>query len=164
MAINIDVLEITIKELQRKYDKICHDFDGVRVKILTLIGGGLVFLSFLYAGDNNGGMGDIFFPSKLDSQIFYAIGLGSFLGALCVLFWAMRSTTWALPIDQKELAKLEERYNSKGKFLVFLLEEYNEAYAFCKQQHLKKVALLDIGTNMLFIGAIILLVLRYFGS
>jgi hypothetical protein len=164
MSIRDNVLELTLQELQKKYNKICQDYDSARIKILTLFGGGLVFLSFLYSGKDASGRADIFFPPNMDGRIFYIIGLALFLGALCIFFWAIRPSMWAMPTEASEIARLEERYNTRNKFLIYLKDEYTEAIEFCMKQHEHKVKLLDIGTTMLFIGAIILLVLKYFGG
>lgn len=164
MAIDKEILEVTIEELRRRYDKICQDYDTARIKILTLFGGGLAFLSFLYSGKTQEGRADIFFPTNLDERIFYIIGLGLFLAAICIFFWAIRPSDWALPLSVSEVSKLEEHYNTKDKILEYVKDEYLTATNFCMNQLAIKVKLLDTGANMLFIGAIILLVLKYFGG
>src|SRR5262245_21371082 len=124
MAARDEVLELAVGELRRKYDKICTDYDNARVKILTLMGGGLVFLSFIYAPRGGQPRSDLFFPHNLDSQIFYVIGLVLTLGALGLFFKAFTPTNWALPAEAKEMKRLG-KFKSKADFLTFLVDEYN---------------------------------------
>jgi hypothetical protein len=159
-----EITEVAIHELRRRYDKIGHDYDTTRIKLLTLFGGTLAFLSFLYSGRTKQGKADIFFPPNLDERILYFIGLGLVLGALFILFWSIKPSDWALPLDAKVLSRLEDNYTNKSKFLAYVNEEYLDTISFCMGMLAKKIQLLGVSINMLFMGAIILLVLKYFGG
>ncbi len=159
-----EILIIAIEELRRRYDKISHDYDTTRIKLITLLGGGLAFLSFMYSGKTPQGKADIFFPPALADRIFYFIGLGLVLVAMGVLFWAILPRDWSLPLDAKRLNNLDDHYTSKNKFLLYVKNEYLESLAFCMRQLAKLVRMLNASLVMLFIGAIILLVLKYFGG
>lgn len=128
-----------------------------------LWGGSLAFLAFLYS-DKKNGKADIFFPPTLADQIFYFIGLGLTLGALCILFWSIRPSDWSLPLDADRLDDLDEHFDSEDKFSVYVKNEYLDVTSFCMKKLAEKVLMLNISINMLFIGAIILLVLKYFGG
>ena len=162
---DMQVLQLAVDELRRRYDKICKDYDTARIKLLTLFGGGLAFLAFLYSDkvkDTN--TRDIFFPPTLADQIFYFIGLVLVIGALCILFWSIRPSDWALPLSADRLNKLQADFPTRKAFLSYIKDEYMEANSFCMKMLDRKVKNLAVSINMLFIGAIILLVLKYFGG
>jgi hypothetical protein len=62
--VQIQTLSIALEEQRRVYDWISDNYEQVRVKILTILGGGLAALTFLYAS------GQLFIPPQVYGRIF----------------------------------------------------------------------------------------------
>lgn len=153
-----ELLETAIEELRRTYDELSKDYDQVRIKILTFLGGGLALLSFLYAA------GDLFIPIELYGRIFYFTGLALTISALVILFYSLKPVQWLIPVDFKEIEKFEARKTKKDDYLVHLKEEYVTTLRKNMGKYQFKQNLLNISSNQLIIGAIILLVLKFFNG
>lgn len=151
-----DVIELAIDELRRIYDSLNHNYDQVKIKILTFLGGGFALLSFLYAG------GDLFIPNEPHGRIFYFAGLALILTAMVILFYALRPCTWYFPTEFKDLRKLD--YKDKNSFLLYVKEEYLDSLIRNGESYELKQRLLNTATYQLIIGAIILVVLNQFGG
>lgn len=158
MSTSEDLLCLGLDELRRYYDKISNDYDRVRTKVLTLFGGALVLLSFLYAG------GDLFIPEAVYGKIFYVVGLAALVVGVIILAWATRPGIWAIPGELKEASRLTSRYKDKEEYLEYLRLEYIEGITFCKAKLAAKVQMLDLGGTLVFFGGIMLLIIKYFGG
>lgn len=153
-----DVLELSVKELRRLYDKLCRDFDRARNKALALLGASFAFLSFLYSG------GNLFIPPQTYGRIFYAIGIAGMLFALFYLISAFRPNQWPVPTEFKEHRNLAERYKNKNEFLNYVKNEYLATFDEALPLHEKKVNQISASINSLLIGVTILLLIKYFGG
>lgn len=148
----IQLLKLSIKELRRMYDKVWEIYSNVRIKIITFTGGGLAFLSYLY------GDGESFFPKEPYGRALYLIGLALFIWALSILLLATQPVRVRLPTESKK----HKNHNNYLKFLEYVRKEYVEAIginlSYSEEKHKKS----DLGASLLLIGAILLLVIKYF--
>jgi|GEM_PF-1498339 len=151
-----DILEVTIDELRRTLDWLNTAYDTVKNKTLTFMGGGLALLVFLYTG------GDIFFPNEIYGQIFYAIGLALVIGALVMLFFSLLPRVWEFSIDSKDLDDMN--FVDKNHYLQYVKGNYMTAYRCNLKTYQKNHRVLNLSFFPLIIGAIILVVLKIFGT
>jgi Ca2+/Na+ antiporter len=159
-----NLLEVAVDELRRAYDELDKDYDQVRVKALTFLGGGLALLTFLYSGKTHSGKVDLFIPHQVYGMVFYFGGLVFVLFAIALLFYTLKPVYFREPTENEEIEKLDERHRTKNSYLVFLKEEYSKCLEHNGDQYSQKQKLLNIAFFLLVTGAIILLVLKQFGG
>ena len=169
MAASKEVLRIAIEEQRRFHDELTSSFRGLRLKILTFIGGILALLAFLYANPPAPTNGHtklttqqrLFIPHALYGQIFYVMGFGLLIFALAKLIHGARpNSLWYVPFETDDYESLNE--NDETKYLVSLKDEYVKCMKANKEEHATKSNALRDAFYPLLIGAIMLIVLRYF--
>lgn len=151
-----EILEVTIDELRRTLDWLNAAYDTVKTKTLTFMGGGLALLTFLYAN------GDIFFPHETYGRIFYIIGFASVIGALIMLFFSMLPRIWEFSIDSNDLEDMN--FEDKNHYLQYVKSNYMRAYKRNAKTYGKNHKVLNLSFFPLVLGAIILIVLKIFGT
>lgn len=150
------ILLLTIEELRRTLDWLSDAYDKVNTKILTFLGGGLAALTFLYAS------GDLFFPAEFYGQIFYVIGLVGMVSGIVMLFISLWPRVWEFTIDSEDLNDMN--FNDYTHYLQYVKQNYMKAYKSNSNCYQKKHRLLHRAFIPLVIGAIILVVLKIFGT
>lgn len=167
MPASKEVLKVAVDEQRRFHDELTDSFKGLRTKILTFIGATLALLTFLYAGaskDNGAALSTqerLFIPHELYGLIFYFAGLACLLYALAKLVHGAKpDATWSVPLEQDDYIGLNEK--DEVVFLTKLKDEYVKTTSSNLKVHSKKSAALKDSFYPLLIGAILLVVLRYF--
>ncbi len=154
--ISDETLGVTIEELRRTMDWLSSAYDTVKTKTLTYIGAGLALLTFLYAN------GDIFFPSETYGRIFYIIGFALIVSALVMLFVSMLPRSWEFSIDSDDLDDMN--FVDTNHYLQYVKNNYMNAYRRNRRTYQKNHRILALSFFPLIIGAIILIVLKIFGT
>jgi len=155
--IQIDVLEIAIAEQRRVSDWISTNYEQVRVKILTFLGGGLGALTFLYSN------GDLFIPGQVYGKIFYFAGLGMVIASLTILITSLRPRRWEFTIEDKELLRIH-KVESKLEYLKYVRDKYMECYTINISAYEYKQKLFNISLYPLIFGVIILVIIKLFNK
>lgn len=160
------ILEFSIEEQRRFHDELTSSYRSLQLKIISFIGAALALLAFLYSGatDTSAPTAErLFIPAELYGVIFYFIGLGSLLFALAKLIHGARPNgVWTVPLDLEQLEKLELNERSETQYLTYYKDEYVKATRANLKQHAKKHEAIRDSFYPLLIGAIVLIVLRYF--
>lgn len=151
-----EVLFLAIEEIRRTNDWLTHAYDTVKSRSLTLIGGALGLLVFLYA--SNG----IFFPKEVYGQILYIIGLGLMIFALGLLFLATVGRHWEFSLESRDLEKMD--FKDYDHFLAYVKERSLYAYRCNKSAYDKAQMLSAMALKPLLAGAIILIVMKIFAK
>lgn len=149
-----EVLEVAIEELRHTNQWLSEAFQRVKNKSLTLIGGALATLTFLYSS------GDIFFPGEVYGRIFYFIGLGALLIGLGLLCLTLLPQRWEFSTENKELAKLEQK--NIVKYLEYVKDRHLDSYRSNMRTYEHTQVLVMRGFHALILGAIILVILKIF--
>lgn len=151
-----DVLLITIDELQRTMDWLDASYRNTKTKTLTFMGGGFALMTFLYAS------GDLFFPPELYGRIIYVVGLALIIAALVILFLSMLPRRWEFTTDYKDLCEMN--FEDKNHYLQYVKDNYMAAYKNNMYTYDRNNKLLTSSFYPLVIGAILLVVLKIFGT
>jgi len=151
-----DSEELSIEELRRKYDKICSDYNSLRTRVLAFLGGVLALITFLFGGSK-----DFPPPDQLYGKIFYFTAIGLLIVTFIILFRCASSILWASPVERKEIASLKKRYRTNRDFLEYVRNEYLEALDDCISKQNARALDFDIAIKCLFIGGIILMVIKF---
>lgn len=150
------VLELTIEEQRRVYDWISKGYDQLRLKLLTILGGGLGALTFLYSS------GELFIPTTdVSGKIFYFFGLAMTLGAVGVLIVALKPLDWEFPTENKDIAELD-KFETRYDYLVYIKDRYQICYEINISAYNYKQKLFNYALYPLIFGIIILVVLKLF--
>jgi len=158
---SIEVLRIAIDEQRREHDELTSAFERLRFKILTLLGGGLALLTFLYSNPNP--KNPLFLPSELYGKIFYFAGLVLIVGALSALLHATRpSGVWEVAPEADKLKRLSE--DDQAKYLAYVSKRYLVCYKNNCKEYSTKHKFLNMSFYPLVFGAIILIVIKLFGG
>lgn len=152
-----EMLKVTIEELRRTNDWLSEAYDKVKVKTFTFLGGGLGLLVFLYSPD-----GDIFFPIETYGRIFYVIGFASLVSSLVMLFFSLLPRMWIFSIDRDEI--VEMNFTDDNHYLQYVKSNQLKAYEANSKTYAKNHRVLALSFYPLIIGAIILIVLKTFGT
>jgi hypothetical protein len=163
-----EVLEIAVTEQRRFHDELTSSYRSLRLKIITFIGAVLTLLAFLYASPDSGpeakglsALERLFIPDSLYGKIFYAIGLGCLLYALArLVHGAKPNALWHVPFSSDDYKNLNEK--DPEKFLQTLKNEYAKSIETNLVEHSKRSEAITESFYPLLVGAIILIVLRYF--
>ena len=157
-----EVLLISIDEQRRVYDELNEYSNQVKVKILTLLGAGLALLTFLYANPSDK-ENPLFIPPTLYGKIFYVAGIVLTLGALSILLYATKpGGEHEVPTEVAVLKDLDTR--EEYEFLEYVNDRYIACYKVNVSHYQSKYKLLNIAFLPLVFGAIILIVLKIFGT
>lgn len=154
-SVQIETLTIALAEQRRVYDWISNNYEQVRVKILSLLGGGLAALTFLYAN------GELFIPAQVYGKILYFAALGMIIISLSCLVLALRPLPWEFPIADKDLLKIH-KVPSKYEYLQYMKERHMECYTINIGAYNYKQRLFNISLYPLIFGVIILVVMKLF--
>lgn len=164
---SVEVLRIAVEEQRRFHDELTSSFRGLRNKTLSFIGATLALLTFLYAGASSSDGGNLttaerlFIPHELYGLIFYFVGLSCIIYALGKLVHGAKpDAVWSVPLEQRDYANLIE--DDERRFLQKLKDEYVAKTEENLQVHAKKSEALKDSFYPLLVGAILLVVLRYF--
>jgi hypothetical protein len=164
----IELLQIALAEQRRFHDELTASYRGLRNKILYFIGAILAVMTFLYAGatdDAKSVSERLFIPSELYGVIFYFFGLFCLIYALFTLVKGARpDTQWNVPTDTIE-EHVIGKVNSKMRqadFLQEIVDEYETSSKLNLTVHGNKSEAIRSSFFPLLIGAIILVVLRFF--
>lgn len=152
----IQNLETIISELQRVYDWLTAAYQQAKVRVLTFLGGGLAVMTFLYAD------GDTFIPKETYGQIIYFGAVGLVIGSLLLLFTALLSRRWEFTLESRDLPKLEEK--TRLEYLKYLKKQYISAYEANSRTYEIVHKYLNRAFLPLLSGAILLIVLKIFGT
>jgi hypothetical protein len=163
---SIEVLRTAVEEQRRFHDELTSSFRSLRTKILSFIGAILALLAFLYASAADAGKNvptadRLFIPDELYGLIFYFVGLACLLYALArLVHGAKPDVQWNVPFEHKDYLELKESDER------LYLEKLKNEYVSCGQMnitvHEKKSEAIADSFYPLLIGAILLVVLRYF--
>lgn len=156
----VENLKTAIDELRRVYDWLCNAYSELKVKILAFVGGALATMTFLYSDR------ETFIPEQTYGKIFYFAGLGLVILALGYLFMAMQPKHWEFPTEHKDLEdpKFQSDFTSEKKYLLYVKNRYLLAYSIDIKVYEIKQGLTNKAFYMLIAGAIILIVLKLFGT
>ena len=165
MAIDKESIRLYIEEQRRYHDELTHSFSVQKTRIYAYIGAILAVLAFLYSGalDENKTTTreKLFIPDELYGQVFYAFGLFLLLYALGKLVQGARpNSIWTVALQSKDYKKVESK--SEGEYLVELKDYYEDARSSNIVQYSEKHEALRDSFYPMLLGAIILVVLRYF--
>lgn len=164
MAADKNTIIRYIDEQRRFHDELTSSFNGLRSKIATYIGLILAFLAFLYAGaldENKTTLQRLFIPEELYGKVFYSLGLFMILYALGKLIHGARPNgQWSVAFQSSDYTEIENMTE-----LDYLLKQKNDYEASRKENvttHNKKHEAVRDSFYPLLLGAIVLIVLRYF--
>ena len=164
MASNKETLKTYIAEQQRYHDELTRNYQHKQTKIVTYIGAILAFLAFLYSGALNSAeptLIRLFIPEELYGQIFYVAGLFMLIYALSKLIHGARPNgEWTVAINSKDVKMVEE--TSEDDYLLKLKDDYESARSDNIIQNNKKHLAIRDSFYPMLMGAIIMIVLRYF--
>jgi len=168
MAVSLEdrkqILRLSIEEMRRTYDWLDGAFVRMKTKTLTFIGGGLATLTFLYAD------GDVFIPNQVNGKIFYFAALGLLLAAIAILLTiALKPYHWEFSIENKDMESVrfpttKDFLASEEDYLLYVKERYYEAYSMNMRAYEYSIKWLSRAFLPLLIGAIMLTVLKIFGT
>lgn len=164
MATDKKTLGIYITEQRRFHDELTSSFNTARGRITTYIGVILAFLAFLYSGaldSDKTATEKLFIPPELYGQIFYSTGLFMLLYALGRLIHGSRPNgSWDVAFQSEDCGEIESV--NEARYLVKLKNDYESARAKNITTYNKKYEAIKDSFYPLLLGAIILIVLRYF--
>lgn len=152
-----EMLKVTIDELRRTNDWLNSAYDRVKVKTFTFLGGGFALLLYLYSPN-----GDVFFPKEFYGQIFYVIGLALLVSAMVMLFFSLLPRMWIFSIDREDLSDMN--FVDDNHYLQYVKNNQLKAYEQNSRTYAKNHRVLALSFYPLIIGAIILVVLKMFGT
>ncbi|HSW66684.1 MAG TPA: hypothetical protein VLI54_06115 [Bacillota bacterium] len=162
-----EVLRIAVEEQRRFHNELTSSFAATRAKILYFIGASLALLTFLYAGASNPDGHKLtvherlFIPHDLYGLIFYFAGLTLVLYALAKLIHGAKpDSLWSVPFEQEDFITLKD--TDERIYLEKLKNEYVKTTASNLAVHDRKSCALKDAFYPLLLGAIVLVVLRYF--
>lgn len=164
MSIDKNAVTRYIEEQRRFHDELTDSFKSLRGKITTYIGLILAFLAFLYAGaldDSKPTQERLFIPEELYGKIFYAAGLFLLLYALGKLIYGARpNSVWTVAFQSNDCDAIEEM--TESEYLIKQKNDYENARKDNILVHAKKHEAVKDSFYPLLLGAILLIVLRYF--
>lgn len=153
-----------IEEQRRYHDELTSANIAVRTKTVTYIGAALAFLAFIYSGALDASkttLERLFIPEELYGRIFYFFGLFLVLYALGKLAYSSRPNgSWTVAVDSKDVKAIEDM--SEEDYLIKLKDNYENARQDNVRQYSAHWTALKDAFYPLLLGAIILIVLRYF--
>lgn len=150
-------LTVAIEELRRTNDWISAAYDRVKVKTFTFLGGGLALLLYLYSPN-----GDIFFPKEVYGRIFYVIGLGLLISSVIMLFISLLPRRWYFSADLDDMKEMN--FEDDNHYLQYVKNEHMVAYENNLKTYEQNHRILTLSFYPLVVGAIILVVLKIFGT
>lgn len=164
MVTDKESLKTYIEEQRRYHAELTSSYLGKTTKIITYIGAILALLAFLYSGaldSTKPTFERLFIPAELYGKIFYAFGLFLLLYALGKLIHAARPAgQWTVAVQSKDVKAVESM--TEEAYLLKLKDDYENARRDnIALNDTKHYAIRDSYYPML-IGAIVLIVLRYF--
>lgn len=131
-------------------------YRAVKSKIMIILGGSLALLTYLYSSDS------LFLPEQLYGRIIYAIGLGLVLAGISMLYKASYRRIWAFPVDIKETR--ERTFKSYIEYLYYVEKNFIEVYEKNSSQYTNVVKWLHWGFVTVVLGAILLIVIKFFSN
>jgi len=158
------ILRATIDELRHTFNWIDSAHTRMKTKALAFIGGGLATLTFLYAD------ADIFLPPQTYGKIFYFVGLGLLLTSLVMLLSvSLKPAHWEFSIEDKDIEAVKFPSNkdflaNEEEYLLYLKERYYMAYKMNLSMYEYACKWLNRAFIPLLSGAIVLAVLKIFGT
>ena len=158
-----ELTTLAIDELRRLYDSINASFDNLRTKALALLAGEVTIVTFVISSGNKHPI----FHDKVAiyGLVFYGIAILAFLVAFLVFVNVFSTVEWHHPPEEKDVANLTARFNSKPlKFLEYLKEEYLESINHCGGILDTKAVRFMRGVYALLVGIFIILMLIYGGG
>lgn len=160
-----EAVKLYIEEQRRYHDELTNSYLGKTRKIITYIGAIFALLAFLYAGaldpHKHTTKAKLFIPDQLYGQIFYAFGLFLLLYALGKLIHAARPAgAWTVAIQSKDVEAVESW--TEEEYLVKLKNDYEDARKDNIELNDTKHDAIRESYYPMLLGAIILIVLRYF--
>jgi|GEM_PF-932159 len=157
-------LKLYIKEQQRYHDELTSSYGELRTKIQAYIGAILAFLAFLYAGAldaHKTTLQRLFIPDALYGKIFYFFGLFLIFYGLGKLVHGSRPKgVWTVALQSKDVKNVERM--SEAEYLINLKDSYEDARRDNIRQYNTKADSFRDAFYPLLLGAIIMIVLRYF--
>lgn len=148
-------LTLSLEEARKKYDRLNSDYHNLRGRLFTLLAAELAVVTYLFASDGN------ILPRQLYGIIFFAVGVSMLAVAAVILFVAVSSVVWAVPLN---IPELKNKYNlSHDKYLEHMRDDYLESYAFCLEKHQSRTKMFDWSIRLFLIGVTILLILKFGG-
>lgn len=155
-AIDDEILTHSISELKHTIDWLNSAYESIKAKTLAFLGAGLALLTYLYSS------GDLFFPDEMYGRIFYCIGLALVLTSLVMLFRSLWPRRWEFTIDSNDLEDMN--FTDKNHYLQYVKEIHIKAYRANLLTYTKNHKILHTAFFPLIVGAIILVVLKIFGT
>jgi hypothetical protein len=164
VAVDKEALKHYVSEQHRFHDELTKANDAIKNKIVAYIGAIFAFLAFIYVGalDATKTVPErLFIPDELYGKIFYAAGLFFILLALGKLIHGSRpSGYWSVGFQSSDLENIE--IMEEEEYLVKLKNDNDDARKENLRQYDKSYAALKDAFYPMLLGAIILVVLRYF--
>ena len=149
------ILQTSVEELRRKYSELTNNVDQLRIKVLAFLAGELTLITFLFASG-------IAVPKIIYGIIFFLVGVGCIAASFIMMAMTLRSANWFSPINP---SALEEHDYDKFPTHVASLEFICKCYSLSLEQNTptynQRTEMFDKALKLLFIGAIILLVIKY---
>jgi hypothetical protein len=152
-----EVLKIAVDEQRRVDDWIAKNYDNVRNKILTLLGGGLASLTFLYSSRQ------LFIPPEIYGKIFYFAGLSLIILGISTLIHALRPMHWEFTTEDKDLMNIH-KVETVTEYLLYVRDKYMAAYKTNLHAYEYKQKLFNFSLYPLIFGVIILVVIKLFSK
>ncbi len=164
MVVDKEALRIYIEEQRLYHAELTSSWLGKHTRIVTYIGAILALLAFLYAGALDSSQSTkvrLFIPDEIYGQVFYAFGLFLLLYALGKLIHGARpSGAWTVAVESKDVHVVESL--TEEEYLVKLKNDYEAARKDNIVLNSRKHEAIKDSYYPMLLGAIILIVLRYF--
>lgn len=150
-----EIEKIAVKELRRKYDELCRDFDQIRYRVLAFITGELALATFLFS---NG----IPLPKIVYGFVFFVIGIGCILASFVILLFSLRTTAWHKPVNSHYIHDIDkEDFPDKESFLLYIKEAYTHVLDANIPIVSRASKMFDLSLMLLVAGVIILMIIKY---
>jgi hypothetical protein len=149
------ILQTSVDELRRKYDELCSDYDQLRIKILAFITGELALIAFVFATG-------IKVPHVVYGIVFFLCGAGCVAISFALLLILLTTIIWSSPIHPDTLENQD--YNSfptHAAFLEHICKCYSDSLRKNYKTFSERARLFDKSLMLLFIGVIILLIIKF---
>jgi len=164
MAFDKNTVKTYIDGQNRYHEELSASNESSKKRIATHIGLILALLAFLYAGalDASKSVQErLFIPTELYGQIFYAAGLFFILLALGRLIHGSRPNgSWSIGHESSDSQAVESM--TEKDYLIKLKNDNEESRKYNVDQYNKKYFALKDSFYPMLLGAIIMIVLRYF--
>jgi hypothetical protein len=151
------ILRLTIEELRRTFDHISNIYDQLRTKALTLIGGEVAIVVFLFS-DNK-----LLMPHEPYGLVFFWTAIVFLMLAFGLLLWTISPVAWQIPVEIADVTNIPARWQNEKSFLEYVRNEYVRCINHCNKYVVNRGRRFNWTIYLLSAGAIIVLLLKFGG-